>query len=180
MGLLKLQASRAKDKTIKNEILAAKNRIQMNLVLYDRLYRSENFSVLSAKDYIHSLANEIMKSYDFDTEIVVELNIEDYMLEYKILFPLGIILNEILTNAIKYAFTGIDAKKITIQLKVFNDYIILIIKDNGVGMPETIHPQVSTGFGLQLVNMMIQQINGSMKIIREKGTEYHFQFNIDS
>lgn len=178
MGLLKLQASRAKSQTVKNEILAAKNRIQMNLILYDRLYRSENFSILSAKDYIHSLTNEIIKSYDYDNEINVDLHIEDYTLQYKILFPLGIIMNEILTNAIKYAFKGIEKKIISIDLTCIDGYMILVIKDNGVGIPEAIDPEESPGFGLQLVNMMIQQIGGTMKIIRNHGTEYHFRINI--
>jgi two-component sensor histidine kinase len=179
MGLLNLQASRANDQTIKNVLSAARNRIQSNLILYDRLYRSESFSELSAKDYIQSLAHEIMNSCDFDHDVKVNFDIEDFMLQYNIFFPLGIILNEILTNAIKYAFEGIEEKIISLQLTTNDKSITLIIKDNGIGLGETIEPDKSPGFGLQLVDMMIRQMNGTMKIIKDRGTAYQFQFNSD-
>jgi len=178
MGLLKLQASRAKSQDIKNEILAARDRIQINLILYDRLYRSENFSALSVKEYIHSLTDNIMEAYDFNRDITVDLDVVDYTLPPKILFPLGIILNEILTNAIKYAFGGIEEKKISIKMTVLDKHIILLIKDNGIGIPETVKPKTSPGFGLQLVDMMIHQVNGTLKIIRDRGTGYQFEINI--
>ncbi|PKL15299.1 MAG: hypothetical protein CVV49_21560 [Spirochaetae bacterium HGW-Spirochaetae-5] len=100
------------------------------------------------------------------------------MLNVKTLSPLGIIVNELLTNMMKYAFTGRDSGEIRLSASVMGNLAVVSIQDNGVGMPETMDFKNSTGFGLELVNMLVDQLGGSIRIERGEGTRFVLEFTV--
>jgi two-component sensor histidine kinase len=100
------------------------------------------------------------------------------MLGAEILSPLGIIVNELLTNAMKCAFIGRKDGLITVSAAIKDHRATIVIEDNGIGFPESIDLGTSCGFGLQLVGMMTKQIYGTIKIERRKGTRFVLEFEV--
>ncbi len=188
-GLLVLQADSIKDPAAVNALEDAGNRIQSMMVLYDKLYRSPDVQNISAKDYLPSLVDEIISNFPNSKSVIVEKNIDDFILNAKKLQPLGIIINELLSNIMKYAFTDRDGGLITVGAfltesdsawPAFNpaSRIKIIIQDNGSGLPESVDFENSTGFGLQLVSMLTKELNGTIRIERGNGTKIILEFEI--
>jgi PAS domain S-box-containing protein len=177
-GMLLLQADTLKDPSAAAALEDATNRIRSMMILYDKLYQSIDFRAISIKEYITSLVDEIVANFHSHKSVTVETEIGDYILEAKTLSPIGIILNELLTNAMKHAFTGIENGVINISLSVKNSHATLIVHDNGIGIPESINMATSTGFGLQLVNMLTEQLGGTVRIERGKGARFVLEFEI--
>jgi two-component sensor histidine kinase len=147
------------------------------MVLYDKLYRSDDFRELSLKEYLPSLVNEIAANFLINGLVKIEYMIEDFNLDAKTLFPLGIIVNEIITNAMKYAFTGKESGLITISASVKSSHAEIIIADDGIGIPESIDVKHSSGFGLSLIDMLTDQIGGTIRLERGHGTKYILELN---
>jgi two-component sensor histidine kinase len=108
--------------------------------------------------------------------VEVETTIDDIILDAKPLSSLGILINELITNTMKYAFNKFENSKIRITIKKMNDYILLIYSDNGIGIPDYISFENPNGFGLQLIKMLVKQIKGSIILERKNGTQYTIQF----
>ena len=141
------------------------------MVLYEKLYQTSSFDAISVKDYIPTLIDEIMQNFPNSGQVQVEKSIDDFILDIGKIQPLGMIINELLTNIMKHAFTGRKEGLITITLSQADAIITLAIQDNGSGMPETIDFKNSTGFGLTLVEMLTKQLGGSIRVERNKGTK---------
>ena len=147
------------------------------MVLYDRLYRSVAFDIIPVKDYLPALIDEITRNFPCGIPLRVEQKIDDFMLDTGKMQLLGIILNEILTNIIKHAFAGRDSGRINILASIEAPKVRLSIQDNGIGVPETILPSTSQGFGLKLVDMLATQLGGSIHIERDQGTRFILEFD---
>lgn len=156
----------------------ARSRIHSMMVLYDKLYRSEDFKELSFKQYITPLIDEIIDNFPNKGIIKMEKVIDDFIIDAKRLPALGIIINEILTNIMKYAFTGRDNGLIKVTAAISDDRVTVTVADNGIGIPESINIATSTGFGFQLVDIMTQALRGKIKIERNDGTKFILEFNL--
>jgi len=176
-ALLLLQAGLVNDPSAIAALHDAGNRVQSLMLLYDKLYRNDNFKVLSVKDYLSVLVDEIISNFSNREMITAEKRFDDCILDAALLFPIGIIVNEIITNAMKYAFNGIDNGIIGVSLIRDEKRAVLTIEDNGIGIPESIDLE-NAGFGLQLVRMLTGQIRGTVSIDRSKGTRFIIDFNI--
>lgn len=177
-GLITLQIGNLNNPSLVTLLEDIENRVQSMIILYDKLYCSENYRELSVKDYIETLTEEIICNFPNRSIINLEKNIEDFILNVAFLAPLGIIINELLTNIMKHAFSGQDSGVITISLSLKGNTANLVINDNGKGLPEDVKLNGDTGFGLNLVAMLMEQIGGNMKIERDNGTTFILQFNI--
>ncbi len=177
-GMLMLQAETLKEPSAIAALKDAQGRVRSMMVLYDKLYRSADFKSISIKEYLTSLIHEIIGNFPGHTSIKVETRIDDCILEAKTLSPVGIILNELLTNAMKHAFTDKEKGAIEVSLSIKDNHAILMLQDNGAGIPESIDTGNSTGFGLQLVNMLTEQLEGTIRIEREKGARFVLEFEI--
>jgi len=177
-GLLHLQAESETDDNCKNIINDAASRIKSMMLLYDKLYRSEDFEKLSMKDYLEPLIREITDIFRSAVVIKTDFGIDDFSVKAEILTAVGIIINELITNSMKYAFS--EAQNIIISLTSSkNDSIVTITyEDNGLGLPESISLDSTTGFGMQLIVMLVKQINGSIDIVRDGGTRFIIRFSI--
>ncbi len=175
-GLLNIQASKLKDEAAIAALEDAGSRVQSMMVLYDKLYQSENINEVQAEKYIPDLIRQIIPNFPNSGSVKIEMNIADIALNVKVLSSLGIIINELITNIMKYAFTERSEGLITIAAFQKDNRVSISIQDNGIGIPESINFENSAGFGLSLVNMLTMQLNGTIKLERGNGSRFILEF----
>jgi len=177
-GLILLQTYTIKDESAITALQDTERRISSMMMLYDKLYRSENFNEISVMDYIPSLVDEIVRNFPNSGKVKINKKVDDFTLDAKKLQSLGIIINELLTNIMKYAFTGRDEGRITVSVEFKDGKALIMIADNGIGIPEDIDFKTSKGFGMQLVSMLAAQLRGDIRIERGDGTKYVLEFEV--
>ncbi len=183
-GLLILQANTLKDKTAIDALEDSANRVQSMMALYNKIYQSPDLQNISLSDYLPYLADEIIKNFPNSKSVKLKNKIDDFTLDSKRLQPLGIILNELLTNIMKYAFIGRKKGIISISAGLKpsatenTSTVSIIIHDNGIGMPESVDFENSSGFGLQLVWILTQELKGTISIERKDGTTVILEFEL--
>ncbi len=178
-GLLYIQVDSVKSEEAAAALNDARNRVQSMLGIYDKLYRSDDFRKISSKDYLTSLISGIHSTFPGASEVGIEMNIEEYILDSEILFPVGIIINELISNVYKYAFPLKSKGVINISFTGKSDNLIeIIFKDNGVGIPAEALSGESSGFGMNLVKVLVEQISGELQLIHNNGTEYRISFPV--
>lgn len=170
-SLLSLQAETLTDAASISALGDARNRIQSMMALYAKLYKSSHFDELPINEYLPSLIDDIVENSAKTGEVTIEKDIDSFVLPVALLQPIGMIVNELLTNIMKYAFIGRDDGVITVTARLKEDRVTITVADNGNGMPESVGFENSTGFGLVLVNGLALQLNGTVRIERERGTK---------
>lgn len=175
-AVLTLQMDIITDSTAISALQDAANRVQSMMVLYDKLYQSAKYNEMSVKRYLPSLIEQIIKNFPNSRIVKTEVQVEDFILDSKKLSSIGIIINELLTNIMKYAFIGKEEGIIKISVSLQDKLVVLTIQDNGRGLPETVDFQNSTGFGLTLVSMLTKQIGGKIFVKRDELTKIILQF----
>jgi two-component sensor histidine kinase len=147
-------------------------------LLYDKLYRSTDFKELSIKEYLSILVDEVIANFPNCDDVTVIKNMDDFMLDAERLQALGIMVNELLTNTMKYAFKPKVPGLITVTVEKAGQKVIIKVKDNGKGIPEQVNLRKSKGFGLQLVQKLAEQLGGTLEIIRGNGSEVVLEFTL--
>ncbi len=175
-SMLDLQAHSQDDPGVKRALQDAGARVQSMVVLYYKLYRAKNFRAISIRLYIPPLMQQILGIFPEQTHIKVKTQLEDIILSPKSLHPLGIILNELATNAMKYAFAGRSEGEITITASSEDQTILITFADNGVGLPDDFNLEKSAGFGMQLVGLLITQLQGAITVERNNGAKFTLKF----
>ena len=147
-------------------------------LIHERMYQSEDLSNIDFSGYIQNLISDLLNSYSFSSKIDTHIDVPDnYVFNIETAIPLGLILNEIISNSLKYAFGGIKDAKITVKLKSIGENLFkLDISDNGVGFPENIDFKNTTSLGMQLVNALTEQIGGTIKLVDDAGTHFEIIF----
>jgi PAS domain S-box-containing protein len=177
VGLLALQASRLADPSAVAALEDARRSMQSMGFLYDRLYNSEGFSELPVRTYLGSLVDEILGNFPGIGTVTVEKRIDEFVLDAGRLQPIGIILNELLTNVMKYAF-GDGGGNIVVSAELKAGRVSIAVRDDGVGIPESIGIGRTAGFGLTLVGALAEQLRGVVRIERERGTAVVLEFDL--
>jgi len=177
-SLLFLQAETLKDPSAVAALQDAEGRVESMMLLYDKLYCSPDVRELSVKDYLPGLVHEIIGNFPNNGIVKIENKIEDFILSAEKLFPLGIIVNELLTNIMKYAFNGRESGVISISASINDSHAVIVIWDNGVGISESISFENSKGFGLELIRMLVEQLHGRIRIERGDGTRFVLEFDV--
>ncbi len=175
-SLLTLQAGNNKDPIAREALDDAGKRMRSMECLYDKLYRADNFSLLSTTAYLPHLIDDIIGNFPDSRLVNVEKCIQDFELDAKRLQPLGIVLNELLTNCMKYAFAGRDSGVVTVTVGLSEGLVSISVKDNGIGIPESIALDDATGFGFQLVQALAYQLQGTVRLERGNGTNIVLEF----
>lgn len=176
-SLLYLQSDTLEDPAAIEAIQDARSRVISMMGIYEMLYRSEDCRSVSVLEYLADLVEKISSTYIKNRRISIEKDIEDFRLDSSMLFPSGMIINELLTNALKYAFPDGRSGSIMIRMKKLCGRTVEIsVKDSGIGLPDAVQIAKSKGFGLSLVNMLVQQLNGKLKIVKNGGTEFRIVF----
>ena len=179
VSLLKLQAADQEKDQPKSVLLEAAGRAQSMMVLYDKLYNSDSSDLLSIQAYFPALIQEIIALFPLKFPLKIETAFEDLQLDGKVLTSLGIIVNELITNAIKYAFAGREEGRLDIRGFRKGKRFCLRFQDNGVGLPGNTSVENSPGFGLQLVNLLTQQLAGSIAVDGRDGTKVVIEFDLE-
>ncbi len=163
ISLLRLQAGEAEQPETAAALEKTQNRVQSMLVLYDRLYRSSDFRTTAVREYLVSLINEISANYQNRNKIEIKLDIDQFEMNVKAVFSLGIIINETISNAMKHAFED-DSGIITVSVNRNSKKISVLVGDNGAGLPDSFDVKSSSGFGLKLVDILVKQLEGTFSI----------------
>jgi PAS domain S-box-containing protein len=175
-SLLTLQAGNNKDPRAREALDDAGKRMRSMECLYDKLYRADNFSLLSTTAYLPQLIDDIIGNFPDSRLVNVEKRIQDFDLDAKRLQPLGIVVNELLANCMKYAFAGRDSGVVTVTVGLCEGLVSISVKDDGIGIPESIALDDATGFGFQLVQALAYQLQGTVRLERDAGTNIVLEF----
>jgi PAS domain S-box-containing protein len=157
---------------------AAIGRVKSMGILYDKLLLSEDYKDISVKNYLNDLIDTIIAIFPDKAKISIDKQIADFHFDSKRLFLLGIIINELLTNKMKYAFINSDNGLIKISLENIADHITLTIQDNGNELPDGFDIDEAKGFGLMIVKMLCRQMRGSFAMEKKAGTRCTVEFDI--
>lgn len=174
-SLLALQSAQVNDDKVKDAMREGQNRVHSIGIVHQKLYQGSSLGAVEMKDYFLNLSGNILDTFGADDRITVECAMNDLELDIDTAVPLGLIANEILTNALKYAFPDGRPGKIEIKLEKTADQVLrLAITDNGIGKSEG--PAGGTGFGGQLVALLAQQLRGKLREETGEGTAVYFEF----
>lgn len=172
VNLFQLQMDTQSDPAVTRALQDTEARVKSMMVLYDKLYRLENFSALSVQEYFPSLLNQLIDIFPHHNSVCLRTQLDDILLPPRMLSPLGIILSELTTNAMKYAFQGRPAGAITVTARKTAEGIAITFEDDGIGLPDTFALEASTGFGMQLISLLVQQLRGALSFDRADGTKF--------
>lgn len=179
-SLLSLQARLMKDAKSREAIRESQNRVISIALVHEKLYQSKNLARIHYEDYLRKISENLIQSYGVPPgKIQLKIQAADIVLPVGKAIPVSLIINELLSNALKYAFPQDRKGTITIDFTGTNDHLILIVKDDGVGLPKRIVLDTIQTLGLQLVNSLVAQIQGTMTLDREHGTEYRIEFDME-
>ncbi len=177
-ALLSLQMKSVTNPEAVAALQDAIGRVDSMHILYNKLLASEGYKDIQVKNYVESLCDSVIAMFSGSAMITLDKRIADFQLDSKRLFPLGIIINELLTNKMKYAFSKRDTGLIKIALAKTEKQVALTIEDDGNDLPDGFDINKSTGFGLTLVKMLSQQLHGTFSMARQKGTRCTIEFKI--
>jgi two-component sensor histidine kinase/Flp pilus assembly protein TadD len=177
-SLLALQSEKINDPNVQNAIKESQNRVYSMSLIHQRLYQGENLAIIEMNDYLINLSKYILDSFGAENRISIKYFIESIELDVDTAIPLGLIVNELLTNCLKYAFPNNKKGEITISLQK-NDKNVLLLKitDCGIGMKED-ELEKGTGFGIQLIKLLTQQLDGELKFESKKGTSLSLKLKV--
>ena len=177
-GILALQLNQIEDDKSKDAFITSMNRVNALTQIHTRLYQSEDFSRIDLEEYIEELVRELARSYGFPQEDVIT-DVRDASLDITTAIPAGLIVNELVSNAMKHAFP--DGKKGQIKITISSEgtQSVLTVSDNGIGLPQHIDIRNTKSLRFSLVVQAVEQINGDIKVIRENGTQCIITFSVD-
>jgi two-component system, sensor histidine kinase PdtaS len=176
-SLLALQSAQIDDPYTKEAMQEGQNRVQSIGIVHQKLYQGENLGAIEMKDYFINLSESILDSFGADKKVQIECVMDKLNIDIDTAVPLGLIVNELLTNTLKYAFPDGRNGKVKIKLEKRPDGILqLQVSDNGVGKSGVTQ---GTGFGGQLVALLTKQLGGSMREEVKNGTNIFFEFKIE-
>jgi PAS domain S-box-containing protein len=172
-SILSLQASYVKEQNTLDILNESKNRIKTMSFIHESLYQTNDFSKINFSEYLVSLSKNLVHSYGiYDNFIDLNLLVDEISLNLDLSIPCGLIINELVSNSLKYAFTEREKGEIKIRLFEKKGEVNLIVQDNGIGLPNEIDYQNTDSLGLQLVMTLVEQINGTIELDNTKGTKY--------
>lgn len=177
-SLLSLQWENVADQRYLNMIRESKNRINSMAMVHEMLYKSKDINRVELKEYVTRLTGNIISSFSRDSLIVeVRLNLEENLfLEIDKMIPIGLILNELISNSFKYAFNINKKNEISITVFKAINLLKLEVFDNGTGFSREVHENSS--LGLQLITMLSEQLNGTFMFSSENGVKFELIFTL--
>ena len=178
-SLFSLQAGKIKDKQALEIFKSCQNRVKSMALIHEKLYKSEDFTRVDFAEYVESLSAHLLKSYGLNPDIIqINIDIKDIFLDINTAIPCSLIINELVSNSLKHAFPYNKKGEIKIKMYSLNkEKIELIVCDDGVGMPEDVDFRNTDSLGLHLVNILGEdQLHGSIKLDRKKGTSFRIRF----
>ncbi len=179
ISLLKMQAERTNNKKIINILEGSQNRIKSMALVHEKLYQNENYADINISEYLKTLTNRLILTYVTKPDkISLELEISDISCTIDTAIPCGLIINELVSNSLKYAFPQEKDGQIKIAVHSINENLFgLEVSDNGIGIPKDIDFRNAKTMGLYLVKMLTEyQLDGEIELNRTNGTKFQIRF----
>jgi two-component sensor histidine kinase len=177
-SLLYLQSLTAHDAASAQMLHDSRNRVQSMAMVHEQLYGSRDLARIPFGEYVDSLTDSLMQSYGADSSAIeAEIHVDEVMLSVDLAIPCGLIINELVSNALKHAFRGRDGGVIEVHFGAAGDgQYTLRVRDNGVGLPPGLDAENTGTLGWKLVNMLVEQLGGTMQVDRDEGTQLRIAF----
>ncbi len=177
-SLLNLQSRYIKDKDTQDIFRESQNRAKSMAMIHEKLYRSGDLKHLNFTEYLENLSKDLYNTYTLDKSLVkLILNLKEVKLDIDTSIPLGLILNELLTNSLKHAFPNGRNGEIIVELKPESEgKFKLSVSDNGIGFPEDFDYKNTKTLGMMIINSLTEQIDGTINLDRSKGTKFTIIF----
>ena len=179
-SLLELQSDVIDDAALLAQFRESQDRIRSMALIHETLYQSQDLARLDLALYIHTLSAQLVQSYNVDPQrITVRIQVEPVILDIDQAIPCGLILNELLSNAFKYAFPQNRTGEVHVELHATTaQQAGLVVRDNGIGFPDEIDFRHTESLGLQLVAMLTEQLQGTIALERADGTTFTLTFPV--
>jgi PAS domain S-box-containing protein len=176
ISLLSFQMDENPSPDLARTLIDIQTRIRAMALIHEHLYRSENLDRIPLADYIQSLTQMVSSTFSMHLNLVT-LDIVAVDVSIETALPIGLIINELLTNAFKYAFPDGSTGHIHLEvLSIGNDQYRFTFSDNGIGMPINVTPEKSSSLGMYIVRLLTEQLDGTLEIIRDNGTRFVIVF----
>ncbi len=178
-SLLRMQGRSIEDAQTLSQIRSSQNRVVCMAMVHEMLYQREDLSCIEYSTYVHQLGDYLVKSLKGpESNIRLNIDIPEIELGIDTAIPLGLLINEAVTNALKYGFEGRDSGEISISLEKEDKHeFVLRIGDDGIGYPESMDYQTSKSLGLKLIHNLSRQLKGSViRDLSKRGTNYIIRF----
>ena len=179
-SLFNLQARKVKDATTLEVLHESQNRVRSMALIHEKLYHSDNLAQVDFSEYVRSLANSLLQSYKSSrTTIELHFELDPISLPIETATPCGLIFNELVTNALKYAFPNEKKGNLWIEARqTSSNCFTLRIADDGIGLPPDLDPNITGTLGLQLVTNLVNQLSGTLEVENKNGVSYRISFQI--
>ncbi len=176
-GLLELQGKNLADEAAKEALREGRNRVRSIALIHQNLYQIEDLSSIELKRFVNDLCRQVAGVFKKQSDIVMNINVPVLYLDIDSAVPIGLIMNELLSNSFKYAFKDGVAGEINIQIRVLEEgWYELIYADNGPGLPADFDVKRATTLGMQLINDLSRQIGGHVTYVYKKGASFLITF----
>jgi two-component sensor histidine kinase len=169
-SLLKLQARYLQSEEAQKAVLDSHSRLQVMALVHEELYRSQSLASVDFGRYIQRLVSQIFYACGSPKQIRMVIGIESVAIRVDQSIPCALIVNELVTNALKYAFQGKPSGEVGVSYRIDNSHNILKVWDTGIGLPETVDFWNPKTLGLQLVNILAEQLAGQLELDTQAGT----------
>lgn len=179
-SLLNLQARTIGDSHALSVFQDSQNRVKSMALIHETLYQSKDLSRINFAEYLKKLVAHVSRSYHLRPEAVkINVKVDDVLLSIDTAVPCGLIINELASNALKYAFPSPRAGEINITFHRTDGRYVLCVSDTGVGLPKDFDPEVSKSLGMKLVHMLTSQLSGEIACRNGVGTSFEIKFPED-
>jgi two-component sensor histidine kinase len=153
----------------------SQHRVHSMGMIHQKLYLGEKLAAIEMKDYFNNLSDYITHSFGKNEQVTVNIEMKELELDVDMAIPIGLIVNELITNSLKYAFPDDRKGNIILSLTKKQDLLVLEVSDDGIGMYDK-DQKNGTGFGTHLVDLLVKQLDGKMELLTNSGTTVHIQF----
>ena len=178
-SLISLQQRGLKDEEAIKNFNETKTRVLVMARVHEMLYGSDNLAEINFRKYLESMAKELVSGSDIANKVNLKYDIQEVFLHIEIAVPCGLIVNELITNSLKYAFHKLEKGEITLKFYMSGNNAELILEDNGTGLPDYVDLSNPTGFGLKLVSILTEQLDGTVQVNKNKGTKFIITFPLE-
>jgi two-component sensor histidine kinase len=178
-SLLNLQSGAITEPAVLAMFSESQNRIKSMALIHEKLYQSKDLAQIDFTEYVRNLTNHLYRSYAVNVNLIkLNFDVENIHLNIDTAIPCGLLLHELVSNALKYAFPNGQKGEIGVRLfRQEGDRLVLLVKDNGVGLPKDLDVKNSKSLGLKLVHILAQQLQGDLNYHSESGTEFSLAFS---
>lgn len=175
-SLLNLQADQITDPRSRELFEESRNRVYSIALVHEQLYQSTDLAWIDCAEYVAELIAHLQSIFSADSSVIVDAEVNDVRLPVDIAVPTGLIINELVTNALKHAFPH-GVGRVAVKMSRADDEILIVVTDDGIGLPNELDVRVARSLGLELVAKLSKQLQASVTIARQHGTTFALRFN---